>query len=109
MNIKIKEGSDSKLIGGSLITIFQSTYNKVLSKIGFEPNGLEDSWKKVAVSWVTEITFNDEHTYTLEIYDWKNYTIKPDEDPDEVYDWHIGGRFIPTPEELKALVEYLSL
>lgn len=66
-------------------------------------------WNKIAVSWVVEVTFAEtQHTYTLEIYDYKNYTIRPNEDPDEVYDWHIGGRFTPEANELKALVEYLS-
>lgn len=73
----------SRFSGTHLQGSFIATRNEITKVFG-EPTGGDGD--KVTTEWL--IVFPDDTVAT--VYDWKRYSFGAPE-PDEVYDWHIGG------------------
>lgn len=98
---KLKESDYGSINGASFHgTVFETTTNKLIQALGFEPIRNIDS--KTTREWRVETEYG-----SFCIYDWKYYTEYSD---DTRITWHIGGKSKEKEEMLlEEILKALSM
>ncbi len=81
----MKKATNAQINGTCFKGVVKCSYNKLVSVFG-EPNSGPSGDGKVLNEWVMETDDGD----VVTIYDWKT-DIDYSTEPDELYEWHIGG------------------
>lgn len=67
--------------------VIKASFNELVAAFG--DNYFDDGPYKVSAQWSLEF---EESGICFSIYDWKEYDNYPVDNPDDVYEWHIGTK-----------------
>lgn len=86
-----------KINGSGLLAYVDCSYNQLVGMFD-EPSIKTDQYKTNA-EWHIEVHHDDKFKGVLSIYDYKE-SVSPVDHPDEIFEWHIGGKDVHLALEL---------